>query len=228
MKTSFYDGASAWLRGVYGRGIATPAVLDSGVYFPSAGRFEAQWEALRDEALAIKADLSSVPRFQDIMAQQEDIAFADRREWRMFVVKAYGVGIPANAARCPRLAAIVAQCPEVLTATLSFLAPYKHIPLHRGPFRGVIRYYLALSVPPAEDGGPGTTLTIDGKDHRVGDGQALLWDDTFPHEVSNRAGDVRIALLLDVRRRGMPLRLELLTRLLIAAVAMAVRVRKPA
>lgn len=226
MKTALYDRISAWLRGIYDRGITTPAVLEPAVFFPSAGRFKADWEVLRDEAMAIKADLSSVPRFQDIMAQQEDIAYADRREWRMFVVKAYGVDFRANAARCPKLAALVAQCPEVLTATLSFLAPYKHIPEHRGPFRGVIRYYLGLSVPLAQDGRPGTTLTIDGADHRVGDGEALLWDDTYPHEVNNRTGDVRIALLLDVRRSGMPLRLEWLSRLLIAVIGMIVRLRK--
>jgi aspartate beta-hydroxylase len=229
MKTAaIYDRASAWLRGVYDRGITTPAVLDPTGYFPSAQRFVSSWEALREEALAIKADLSSVPRFQDLMTQQEDIAYADMRDWRMFVVKAYGVDFSANAARCPKLAALVAQCPEVLTATLSFLAPYKHVPRHRGPFRGVIRYYLALSVPTGEDGRPGTTLTVDGTDYHVGNGQALLWDDTFAHEVNNRTGDVRIALLLDVRRRGMPLRLELLTRMLIAAIGLTVRLRKPA
>ena len=28
------------------------------------------------------------------------------------------------------------------SAALSFFAPQKHVPEHRGPFRGVIRYYL--------------------------------------------------------------------------------------
>ena len=37
--------------------------------------------------------------------------------------------------------------------------------------------------------------------HRLADGESLLWDDTFPHEVWNRSEEVRIALLLD---RGAP------------------------
>jgi aspartate beta-hydroxylase len=92
----------------------------------------------------------------------------------------------------------------------------------------VIRYYLALSVPLASDGLPGTSLTIDDQEYRLGDGQALLWDDTFVHEVRNRAEAVRIALLLDVRRPGMPRSLELLSRLVIAGVGALVRLRKPA
>ncbi len=97
---------------------------------------------------------------------------------------------------------------------------------HRGPFRGVIRYYLGLSVPPAADGLPGAILTIDGTDYRLGDGQWLLWDDTFVHEIRNNSDGVRIALLLDVRRHGMPPDLEALSRILIGAAAIAIRVNQ--
>lgn len=228
MEHAIYDRAGDWLRGIYDRRITTPPVLDPGQYFPSARRFTDNWRALREEALAIRADLSGVPRFHELMATQADISANDQRDWRMLVVKAYGVRFAANAAKAPRLAALVEQCPDVLTASLSFLAPFKHVPPHRGPFRGVIRYYLPLSVPPAEDGLPGSTLTIDGRDYRLGDGEPLLWDDTFVHEVRNRADDVRIALLLDVRRKGMPWQLEWLTRVLIAGIRVTVRVRKPA
>lgn len=98
-----------------------------------------------------------------------------------------------------------------------------HVPAHRGPFRGVIRYYLGLSVPLAADGPPGAVLTVDGTEHRIGNGQSLLWDDTFVHEVRNDTGEVRIALLLDIRRRGMPPDMEVLSRLVIAAAGTAVR-----
>ena len=122
----------------------------------------------------------------------------------------------------------VEAAPDVLSATLSFLAPHKHIPQHRGPFRGVLRFYLALSVPTAADGRPGTVLMIDGIEHRIADGECLLWDDTYPHEVWNRSESLRIALLLDVRRRGMPLDMTLLSRLLIGVAGVAVRLRRPA
>ena len=218
-----YDPATELLRRLYHRRFSSPPVLDPLEHFPGAERFATQSAVLRQEAQQLAEQLQAIPRFHELMPQQTAISDNDGRDWRMFVIKAYGVVIESNARRCPQLAALVAENPDVLMATLSFLAPRKHIPEHCGPFRGVLRYYLGLSVPTGPDGGPGTTLTVDQEPHRIGDGQALLWDDTFPHEVRNDTDQVRIALLLDVRRHGMPLDMELLTRMLIAGAAALVR-----
>lgn len=220
-----YDHAAGLLRNIYGWRISDPPILDSVAHFPDSERFSTAWRQLRDEALGIADNLSAVPRFHELMPQQMAISANDQRDWRMFVVKAYGVMVSKNAARCPALAELVSSNPEVLSATLSFLAPRKHVPEHRGPFRGVIRYYLGLSVPLTPDGQPGTVLTIDGTEHRIGNGQSLLWD-TFTHEVRNNTNEVRIALLLDVRRHGMPLDMEVLSKLLISAAGIAVRLRR--
>jgi aspartate beta-hydroxylase len=128
-------------------------------------------------------------------------------------------------AACPRLAAIGAAAPRVLSASISFMAPGKHIPAHRGPFRGVVRFYLGLSVPRGADGRPAAVLKVDGQEYRIGDGEWLLWDDTYPHEVLNDSDQVRSVLLLDVWRRDMPLDMELFSRLLIGAVGAGVRWR---
>ena len=225
MKTTnvLYDHAVELVRNIYDRRLSSPPVLDPAVHFPAADRFSAAWRPLRDEALRAANGISAIPRFHELMPQQAEISANDKRDWRMLIVKAYGVTVQKNAARCPVLAELAASDPDVLSASYSFLAPGKHVPEHRGPFRGVIRYYLALSVPLAADGLPGAVLTVDGARHRIGEGQSLLWDDTFPHEVMNETGEVRIAPLLDIRRRGMPLDMELLSRLLIAVAGTAVR-----
>jgi len=51
------------------------------------------------------------------------------------VLKAYGVALAHNMAACPRLAALVTATPGILSASISFMAPRKHIPAHRCPFR---------------------------------------------------------------------------------------------
>jgi aspartate beta-hydroxylase len=196
--------------------------------FPEAEHFIAAWPALREEALELAKNLQRVPRFHELMSNQAEISANDNRDWRMFVLKAYGVPFRDNMSKCPVLTGLVESVPDVLTATLSFLAPHKHIPRHRGPFRGVLRFYLGLSVPLAEDARPATVLTIDEAEHRIADGESLLWDDTFPHEVCNRSDSPRIALLLDVRRRGMPLDLTLLSWLLVRGIGAAVRLRRVA
>jgi aspartate beta-hydroxylase len=90
----------------------------------------------------------------------------------------------------------------------------------------VLRFYLVLSMPLAADGRPAAVLKIDSAEHRLADGEFLLWDDTFPHEVTNGSDEVRAVLLLDVWRRGMPLDMRLLSRLLIFIVGAMVRIRE--
>lgn len=221
-----YDRLTDLIRHVYDRRLLDPPVLDAAWRFPSGQHFVDGWAALRDEALRLSGEMDQIPRFHELMSAQASISANDDRDWRMFVLKAYGVPVRRNMAKCPVLAGLIESAPEVLSATLSYLAPRKHIPEHRGPFRGILRFYLGLSVPTTDDGLPATVLTIDGIDYRLAEGESLLWDDTFPHEVRNNSDKLRIALLLDVRRQGMPLDMELLSRLLIGVVSAAVRVRR--
>lgn len=224
--TPIYDFAVEALRGLYDRRISAPPIFEPANFFPGHARFADSVAELREEALAVTRSLGTVPRFHELMPQQASISNQDARDWRMLIVKAYGVTVKANAQRCPVLARLVAADPDVLSAALSFLAPGKKVPEHRGPFRGILRYYLGLSVPLDAGGRPGAVLTIDGTEHRIATGQALLWDDTYPHAVRNDAPEVRIALLLDIRRRAMTPDLALISRLLIAAAGVAVRLRR--
>jgi aspartate beta-hydroxylase len=68
-------------------------------------------------------------------------------------------------------------------------------------------------------------MDIDGIQYRLADGEALLWDDTYPHEVWNRSDEVRIALLLDVWRPDMPYSLTLLSRMIMALIQAWMRFR---
>jgi aspartate beta-hydroxylase len=222
---AFYDVGARALRTLYDRRIDAGAVLDSVTLFPDAPRFVAAWPAIRDEALAVSRDLSRIPRFHEIMREQASISANDARDWRMFIVQAYGVRFPRNLDRCPALAALLASTPDVLSASFSFLAPGKHVPAHRGPFRGILRGYLVLSMPKRADGSAAAALKIDGQEHRLDDGQFLLWDDTFEHEVWNDSEEVRIVLLLDIRRRGMSRGLTWLSAGLIRLVRIAIRLR---
>jgi aspartate beta-hydroxylase len=218
---AIYDRAADAVRWVYDRRIRTPAILDAALYFPRAQEFSAAWQTIRDEALAVARELATVPRFHELMRAQESISASDGLDWRVFVLKAYGADIPRNLARCPETARLVADSPSVLSASFSFLAPGKHIPVHRGPFRGVVRFHLGLSMPRGADGRVGAILWVDGVEYRLDDGDTLLWDDTYPHEVLNATDEVRIALLLDVWRQGMPADMVLLSRLLVAGARSA-------
>ncbi|WP_114241088.1 aspartyl/asparaginyl beta-hydroxylase domain-containing protein [Dyella sp. C9] len=222
---SFYELSSRTMRRVYDSRINTPPVLDTATYFPDATRFQAAWPQIRQEALAVLENSPSIPRFHEIMPAQAEISASDGKDWRMYLLKVYGQGLRSHLEACPVLASILDECPDVLSATLSFLAPHKHIPRHEGPFRGILRYQLNLEAPPGPDGRPGAVLWLAGNEYRLAQGESLLWDDTYPHEVWNHSEHTRIALLLDVRRPAMPLDLRLLSRAVTAGVGMVARWR---
>jgi len=204
LTVQIYDRAAGAVRAIYDTRIATPPILDTSHYFPNAERFTNALPDIRREALAVAGTLGHVPRFHDLMPEQTEISANDGRDWRMFILKAYGIPVPKNLRRCPRIAALLDETPEAVSCVLSFLAPGKHIPRHRGPFRAILRFHLMLAMPCDRNGVPASELNIDGEPHRLAEGDSLLWDDTYPHEVWNRSDDVRIALLLDVWRRDMP------------------------
>jgi len=220
-----YDRAVQALRWIFDHRIRGPHELDVATCFPAGVKFIGAWTTIRDEALAVAQRMPTIPRFHEVMQEQADISAADDRDWRVFVLKAYGAEIPENMARCPALSAVLRDSPEVLSATISFLAPGKHVPRHCGPFRGIMRFHLGLSMPLAADGRLGSVLVIEDKEYRIGNGCGLLWDDTYPHEVWNRSDQVRIALLLDVWRPGMPADMRLLSHLIVSGIRFLIRAR---
>jgi aspartate beta-hydroxylase len=220
-----YDQTASVIRQIYDSRLDGPPILDLETHFPYGRKFVDSWEGIRDEAMSLAGRLDGVPRFHEIMREQTAISANDGRDWRMFILKAYGAEIPHNMARCPRLASLVSGSPDVLSASISFLTSKKYIPPHRGPFRGVLRFYLALAMPKLEDGTPASVLKIADEEYRLADGEWLLWDDTYRHEAWNDSEHIRMVLLLDVWRHGMPVDMELFSRMLISIVRLGVKIR---
>jgi aspartate beta-hydroxylase len=223
---NIYSAVGNAMRSIFDSRIHTPPILDPESYFPEAPSFAKSWTFIRDEALTIAGRLSTVPKFHELMRAQEPISANDGHDWRVFVLRAYGHDVRQNLDRCPATAELVGRCPSVLSASFSFLAPGKYIPPHRGPFRGIIRFHLGLSMPLGGDGRPGAILWVDGEEYRLADGDTLLWDDTFPHKVLNATSQVRVALLLDVWRSGMPADMAALSHLVVAGARLAAYLRQ--
>jgi aspartate beta-hydroxylase len=222
---NFYDQSAAIIRQVYDWRLSTPAVLDMKTYFPAGQGFAEAWVAIRQEAMAVSRRLHEVPRFHEIMKEQTAISANDGHDWRLFILKAYGIENHRNMEACPVLTSLISASSDVLSASFSFMAPKKHIPAHRGPFRGVLRFYMPLVMPTDEDGSPAAVLKIDGAEYRLTDGQCMLWDDTYLHEVWNRSDEVRTVLLLDVRRPDMPFDMLAFSWILMGIVRWGIRLR---
>ena len=190
-------------------------MLDSRVLFPEARVLLSQTVSLKEEALSLVPKLHTIPRFHEIDGSQAPFSANDGKDWRLLVVKAYRHRVQRNEKLVPVLEKILAEHPAIVSAAISFLAPGKHIPPHWGPFRGVARFHLCLYAAVDEANGC-PFLILDGDRHEFREGSHLLWDDTFLHEVENPTNEPRVALLLDVIRRDLPLKLQIVSAIVLA------------
>lgn len=162
--------------------------------FDFTALLEANWLAIRAEALAIGGDPDRVPPLDEISPDHQGIAPAGK--WRSFFLWGYGYPVADNLARCPRTAEIVSRIPGLNSAFFSILKPDTHIPDHRGVTKGLITCHLGLQVPRAGD----CRMRVHEDIVRWQEGKCLVFDDTYRHEVWNDSEEIRIILLIQVKR----------------------------
>jgi aspartyl/asparaginyl beta-hydroxylase (cupin superfamily) len=176
--------------------IPDAAVQDKS-FFPWIAELESHWEAIRNEALRIRAE--DIPSLGDISFDHGRIA-ADRR-WRAFFLKGYGYRMEANAARAPVTAALIEKVPGLVTANFSVMEAGGHIPRHWGMTKGMLTYHLALRAPREREK---CRMHIEEGDRlhvmHWEDGQSFLFDDMFNHEVWNESDEGRYILLIQIKR----------------------------
>ncbi len=163
--------------------------------FPWAAELEANWPVIKHELDQVMAAPERLPNFQDISKDQVNITQDDR--WKTFFLYGYGYSMEANCARCPETTRLVKAVPGMYTAFFSILAPGKHIPLHRGPYNGLLRAHLGMIVPePAER----CRIEVGGETRHWQTGKVMVFDDTYKHQVWNDTDGTRVVLFLDVCR----------------------------
>jgi ornithine lipid ester-linked acyl 2-hydroxylase len=191
--------------------VANDPVLDP-AEFPWVAELERNWEVVREEILALLEHRTELPRFQDISPDQSRISPDDK--WRTFFFYGFGTRAERNCKLCPETARLLAQVPAgIENAFFSILAPGKIIPEHCGITKGLIRCHLGLIVPadPAR-----CYMDVGGVRCTWEEGRALVFDDTYPHSVSNTTDEERVVLLFDFPR-PMSVRGNVARRLLFSA-----------
>lgn len=156
---------------------------------------EPHWQEMRQEVDRILKQLDNVPNFQDVSPDQYDVTNDDR--WKTYFLYAYGLKAEKNCDRCPETTRLIEQIPGMKTAFFSILLPHKHIPEHRGPHKGLLRYLLALKVPEPKEK---CRIRVGDDFQHWQEGKSMMFDDTFPHEVWNDTDGIRVVLFLDIVR----------------------------
>lgn len=163
--------------------------------FPWTGVLEDNWRTIRTELDKILENIEQLPNFQDISKDQANITRDNR--WKTFFLYGYGYKMKLNCGKCPETTRLVESIPGMYTAFFSILAPGKYIPLHRGPYKGLLRCHLALIVPePRQE----CWIQVGDAVRHWEEGRCLVFDDTYRHRVQNNTGGMRVVLFLDILR----------------------------
>jgi Aspartyl/Asparaginyl beta-hydroxylase len=148
--------------------------------FPWVSKVEAEWMKIPRELETLMVRREKIPNFQDISEAQKSLT--EGEHWKTFWFYLYGKKVDENCSHCPETVRVLQSIPDMKSAMFSILAPRKHIPEHRGMYRGVLRYHLGLIVPGPE----GACRIRVGNDVRCWkEGKSLIFLDAHPHEAWN-------------------------------------------
>ena len=163
--------------------------------FPWVQQIERNWTTIREEAERLLQDRDALANFQDISKDQIEIT--DDDDWKTFFLYGFGFEAKLGVETCPRTAALMRRVPGMTTAMFSILSPRKHILDHRGPYKGVLRYHLGLIVP---RNAQACRIRVGDDFRHWQEGESMVFDDTFNHEVWNDTDETRVVLFVDVLR----------------------------
>ncbi len=156
---------------------------------------EENWPFIRKELDEILLYNDDLPNLQDIQNEQSSIT--NDSKWKTFFLYGFGQKAEKNCEKCPVTTATLEQIPGLLTAFFSILHPGKHIPAHKGLYKGIIRSHLGLVVPGKQGE---CRMQLDKQTLYWEERKAFVFDDTYRHEVWNESNGVRVVLLIDSMR----------------------------
>ena len=157
-----------------------------------AVELESHFQEIRDEILALDPsrfapESERIPRTGD----WDVVFFYERGRRHDEVCKA-----------CPATTRVIEGDGAMRTAAgliyVSRMRPGTHIQPHRGPTNLRVRCHLGISVPDGD-----CAIRVEDQARHWGEGQCLVFDDSFEHEAWNLATQDRIVLIVDLWHPGL-------------------------
>lgn len=148
------------------------------------------WRTIRDEATRLLDDDGN-------QFKPETEMLRDSGDWRQFELFARGRRVPENCARAPLTCKIIDAMAAARTCTrgqvkFSVMQPGTHVWPHCGPTNCRLRAHLGLQVPRK------TFLRVANRWRTWREGEWLIFDDSFEHEVWHNGTAVRLVLIVDI------------------------------
>lgn len=180
----------------YVQGEKRPTFFDIAQAYPALDAVTRAYGEIRHEFQQLMDRKLILPAYHEVDSGEKKISATTDHKWNVFMLEILGKQPPTNRAFCPRTCEVLAGVPGMIQAFFSILDPRKSVPQHEGPYLGYLRYHLGLQCPTRE----APYLVVNNQKYTWRDGEAVLFDDSYPHEVINNADDYRAVLIVDVLR----------------------------
>ena len=164
---------------------------------------------IRQEFDRLLADWNEFPQYHEVDPGERNISATTPERWNVFMLEVMRHRPAQNRASCPETCRVLERVPGMIQAFFSILDPGKSVPEHEGPYLGYLRYHLGVRVPAQNP----PRLVVNSQNYVWKEGEAVLFDDSWPHSVVNTSNEIRAVLIVDVRR-PMPLVADLCNRFL--------------
>lgn len=161
--------------------------------FPWAKSVEAEFVNIKSEAQALLTQLPQIVNFNQVLPSQRALTQDDL--WKSYFLIGLGEDVLPHQKNCPLSTKALKKIPGVINAFFSILLPGTHIPAHRGPYAGILRYHLGVIIPQGD-----CAIRVDQNICPWEEGESLFFDDSFEHEAWNRTKEIRVVLFVDIVR----------------------------
>lgn len=180
----------------YTGGAARPTFFDIRATCPELDAITAAYPTIKAEFDRLPISPEALPQYHEIDPGETKISNTTPKRWTVFMLEILGHRLEANRALCPETSRLLDRVPNLIQAFISILEPGKSVPEHEGPYRGYLRYHLGLRVPKHNP----PKLVVNGQDYVWKEGEAVMFDDSWPHAVINDSSETRAVLIVDIRR----------------------------
>jgi aspartyl/asparaginyl beta-hydroxylase (cupin superfamily) len=179
---------------------------------PGAMQLQSHFQTIQQEALALaaphfltyipkafglKQKLASYLRALGLLANKANRAALPNGGWTLYTLYYMGIAMEAWLQQCPRTFQIINSLPRLCTAypwgdaLFSMLAPGAYLPPHCSVDSLRVRCHLGISIP------EGCGIRVGEGSRQWQQGQCLLFEDGFQHEVWNHSTTNRLVLIVD-------------------------------
>lgn len=161
---------------------------------PELLAFEENFNKIKHEHNNVEK-LNSLPAYEDLDKFQYDAA-KPKNKWKVFVINMMGEFDEVAEKICPEICEMIKQVPDVFQAMFSVLEPGRSIPAHKGPYKGYLRYHIGVKIPKLNP----PKIRIEDTYYTWKEGEGVIFDDSWDHEVINEAKEERVVLIVDILR----------------------------